>query len=78
MDYKIAVLRAPGTNCDYETAYCVESLGMKPGKMFPVVDGHPDALQGGRYLPLVNSSNHQLGIPIERLRMVRLSHDSTP
>ncbi len=29
MDYKVAVLRAPGTNCDSETAYCVESLGMK-------------------------------------------------
>jgi phosphoribosylformylglycinamidine synthase len=31
MGYKVAVLRAPGTNCDKETALCVESLGMKAG-----------------------------------------------
>jgi phosphoribosylformylglycinamidine synthase len=27
--YKVAVLRAPGTNCDKETAWCVEGLGVK-------------------------------------------------
>lgn len=29
MAYSICVLRAPGTNCDAETAMCIESLGVK-------------------------------------------------
>ncbi len=29
MAYRVCVLRAPGTNCDAETAMCIESLGVK-------------------------------------------------
>jgi phosphoribosylformylglycinamidine synthase len=28
MEYRVCVLRAPGTNCDVETAWCVKSLGI--------------------------------------------------
>ncbi len=29
MDYRVCVLRAPGTNCDAETSFCLETVGLK-------------------------------------------------